>query len=93
MQGSSEEKEQANLVLLEVLEAARIVAVMLVPIAPVLARRVYQQLGFSDQQFESLTWADTQWGGEHVYNDSGLCKMGGHAGMSSHTMFVVLYLP
>ena len=73
MQGSPEEKEQASLVLLEVLEAARVVAVMLNPIAPALARLVYLQLGFSDQQFESLTWADAQWGGK-------LCM---HLGQSS----------
>ena len=64
MQGSPEEKEQASLVLLEVLEAARVVAVMLTPIAPALARLVYLQLGFTDQEFESLTWADVQWGGK-----------------------------
>ncbi|DBA97107.1 TPA: hypothetical protein ACH3X1_014878 [Trebouxia sp. C0004] len=61
--GSPGEKEQAGLVLLEVLEAARVVAVMLTPIAPALARLVYRQLGFSDQEFETLTWADAQWGG------------------------------
>lgn len=91
MQGSSEEKEQASLVLLEVLEAARIVAVMLAPITPALARLVYQQLGFSDQHFESLTWADTQWGGELAYQDSSFCKMCGSPDMLSHTMFVTCY--
>ena len=64
LQGSTEEKEQASLVLLEVLEAARIVAVMLSPIAPALARLVYLQLGFNDQDFDSLTWDDAHWGGE-----------------------------
>ncbi len=64
MQGTPDEKEQASLVLLEVLEAARVVAVMLTPIAPALARLVYLQLGFSDQEFESLTWANAQWGGK-----------------------------
>ncbi len=74
MQGSPEEKEQASFVLLEVLEAARVVAVMLTPVAPALARLVYLQLGFSDQGFETLTWADAQWGGKL------LCK---HLGQSS----------
>lgn len=52
------------MVLQEVLEAARVVAVMLNPIVPALARLIYLQLGFSDQQFEALTWEDAQWGGE-----------------------------
>ena len=64
MQGTDAEKEQAGLVLLEVLEAARIVAIMLSPIAPALARLVYLQLGFSDADFEALSWKDSQWGGE-----------------------------
>lgn len=63
LQGSEEEKEEAGLVLLEVLEAARVVAVMLSPIVPALARLVYLQLGYTDQQFESLTWQDAHWGG------------------------------
>lgn len=68
--GSTEEKEQASLVLLEVLEAARVVAVMLTPIAPALARLVYLQLGFSDQEFDTLTWADAQWGGLHKWQQT-----------------------
>lgn len=64
LQGSAEEKEQAGMVLLEVLEAARMVAVMLSPIVPALARLIYLQLGFTDQQFEGLTWQDAQWGGK-----------------------------
>lgn len=61
--GSAEEKEQASMVLQEVLEAARVVAVMLCPIVPSFARLIYLQLGFTDQQFEDLTWEDAQWGG------------------------------
>ncbi len=76
MQGSPEEKEQASLVLLEVLEATRVVAVMLTPIAPALARLVYLQLGFSDQQFETLTWADAQWGGNLLCNHLGQSSFG-----------------
>ena len=64
VQGSAEQKEQAGMVLLEVLEAARMVAVMLSPIVPALARLIYLQLGFTDQQFEALTWQDALWGGE-----------------------------
>ena len=67
LQGSAEEKEQAGLVLQEVLEAARIVAVMLSPIVPALARLIYLQLGYSDQQFEALTWQHAHWGGETCF--------------------------
>ena len=63
LQGNEEEKAEAGMVLLEVLEAARVVAVMLSPIVPALARLVYLQLGHTNQQFESLTWQDAQWGG------------------------------
>lgn len=40
------------------------VAVLLSPVTPALSRLVYQQLGYSDADFQSLSWADTQWGGE-----------------------------
>ena len=53
--------------LLEVLEAARIVAIMLSPVAPALARLIYLQLGFSDEDFANLSWQDTQWGGERMH--------------------------
>lgn len=69
LQGSAQDKEQAGMVLQEVLEAARIVAVMLSPIVPALARLIYLQLGFTDQHFEALTWQDAHWGGEaHIGN-------------------------
>ena len=67
LQGSTQEKEQASLVLQEVLEAARIVAVMLSPIVPALARLIYLQLGYTNQQFEALTWQDASWGGEACF--------------------------
>ena len=91
MQGSPEKKEQASLVLLEVLEAARVVAVMLTPIAPALARLVYLQLGFSDQQFETLTWADAQWGGKLLCNHLGQLFFGNSYdhGKSTSQIYVV----
>ena len=64
MQGSAEEKKQAALELLEVLEAVRVVAVLLSPITPALSRVIYQQLGYTDAHFQAVSWADTQWGGE-----------------------------
>lgn len=51
----------------EVLEAARVVAVMLSPIVPALARLIYLQLGYNDQQFEALTWQDAHWGGDTCF--------------------------
>ena len=75
LQGSEEEKEQAGMVLQEVLEAARVVAVMLTPVVPALARLIYLQLGFTDQQFEALTWEDAQWGGKTCFGqcDGAFC--------------------
>ena len=46
------------------LEAVRIVAVMLSPITPALAQRVYLQLGFSEAEAGSLRWEHAQWGGK-----------------------------
>ena len=69
-----EHKREAALVLLSVLEAVRIVAVMLSPITPALAQRVYLQLGFSEADIASLRWEHTQWGGKaYVYK---LCCCG-----------------
>ncbi|KXZ49919.1 hypothetical protein GPECTOR_19g370 [Gonium pectorale] len=61
--GTDDEKAEAAAVLVAVLEAVRVVAVGLAPLTPQLSRRIYAQLGYSDQQFEALTWADASWGG------------------------------
>lgn len=50
--------------LLAVLETVRIVAVMLSPITPALAQRVYLQLGISEAEAGSLRWEHAQWGGK-----------------------------
>ena len=60
--GSEEDKAAAAAVLVAVLEAVRVVAVLLSPVTPGLSSRIYQQLGFTQQQFEALTWADAEWG-------------------------------
>ncbi|KAI3437932.1 hypothetical protein D9Q98_000376 [Chlorella vulgaris] len=60
--GSDEQKVEAAAVLAAVLEAVRVVAVLLSPVTPSLSSRIYQQLGFSQEQFEALSWADTEWG-------------------------------
>ncbi|KAK8948619.1 hypothetical protein KSP39_PZI005038 [Platanthera zijinensis] len=62
--GLSYETAAKDLVL--ILEAMRIIAVALSPVAPSLCLRIYSQLGFSKDQFEATTWADTKWGGLKV---------------------------
>ncbi|PKA49763.1 putative methionine--tRNA ligase [Apostasia shenzhenica] len=59
--GSSSEAAAKDLVL--ILEAMRIMAVALSPVAPGLCLRIYTQLGFTQDQFEAVTWTDTEWGG------------------------------
>ncbi|KAI0523492.1 hypothetical protein KFK09_005887 [Dendrobium nobile] len=59
--GSSYETASKDLVL--ILEAMRIIAVALSPVAPNLSWRIYAQLGFSKDEFEATTWSDTRWGG------------------------------
>ncbi|XP_071709815.1 methionine--tRNA ligase, chloroplastic/mitochondrial [Rutidosis leptorrhynchoides] len=49
--------------LVVILEAMRIIAVALSPVAPKLCLRIYQQLGYTEQQFNAATWNDTKWGG------------------------------
>ena len=61
-QGTDEQKAAAAAVLVSVLEAVRIVAVLLSPVTPALSRRIFQQLGFGEGGFDSLRWADTEWG-------------------------------
>ena len=55
-------KADAAAVLAAVLEAVRVVAVLLSPVTPALSTRIYTQLGFSEQQAAALSWADTEWG-------------------------------
>lgn len=46
-----------------VLEAMRIIAIALSPITPNLCLRIYQQLGYTEDQFHAATWSETNWGG------------------------------
>ncbi|CAM6127746.1 unnamed protein product [Calypogeia fissa] len=55
--------DEAALVLTVVLEVVRIVAVGLSPVVPELCRRIYLQLGYSDEDFRALSWENTEWGG------------------------------
>ena len=61
--GSDAEKDAAASALVAVLEAVRIVAVMMSPVTPGLSSRIYAGLGMSPEQFERLRWGDVQWGG------------------------------
>ncbi|KAG6734771.1 hypothetical protein I3842_01G286200 [Carya illinoinensis] len=46
-----------------ILEALRIIAIALSPVTPSLCWRIYGQLGFSKDEFDSATWTATKWGG------------------------------
>ena len=61
--GTDEEKQAAQASLVAVVEAVRVVAVLLLPVTPSLSRRIYQQLGFSEEDWLGLTWEkDAKWG-------------------------------
>ena len=49
--------------LLVAMETVRAAAVMLAPIVPTVAKSVYQQLGYTDEEWEAVTWEDARWGG------------------------------
>lgn len=59
----SEASDDAAKVLVIILETARIIAVALSPVAPQLSSRIYAQLGYSEDQFDTMAWSDTRWGG------------------------------
>uniref|UniRef100_A0A0D9Z3R1 methionine--tRNA ligase n=1 Tax=Oryza glumipatula TaxID=40148 RepID=A0A0D9Z3R1_9ORYZ len=59
--GESAEKAAKDLVI--ILETMRIIAIALSPITPSLSLRIYTQLGFTEDQFRTLRWEDTKWGG------------------------------
>ena len=62
--GDDSEKASAAAGLVAVLEAVRIVAVLLSPVTPGLSRRIYKQLGFDDSTVDMLCWErDVSWGG------------------------------
>ena len=64
VQGDAAQKERGRQVLVEVLEAVRIVAVLLSPVTPTLSKAAYSQLGFQASDFEGLRISDAQWGGQ-----------------------------
>lgn len=60
--GTDEEKQAASEALVAVIEAVRIVAVLLLPVTPGLSRKIYQQIGFTDDQWLGVQWKDSSWG-------------------------------
>lgn len=57
------DKKLAEETLVAVLEGMRILAILLGPVTPTLARDIYQQLGYPEGTFEGQAWTDTAWGG------------------------------
>ena len=65
--GTDEEKEAAKQALVAVLEAVRVVAVLLAPVTPTLSRRIYEQL---ELEFDGVLWAqDAAWGAGGLSKD------------------------
>ncbi|EEF33920.1 methionine-tRNA synthetase, putative [Ricinus communis] len=59
--GAASEAAAKDLVI--ILEAMRIIAIALSPVSPSLCWRIYAQLGYSKDHFNTLTWSETKWGG------------------------------
>ncbi|KAL1079996.1 hypothetical protein V6Z11_D10G259900 [Gossypium hirsutum] len=59
--GAASEAAAKDLVV--ILEAMRIIAIALSPVAPSLCRQIYAQLGYSEDQFDNINWSETKWGG------------------------------
>ncbi|KAI4351052.1 hypothetical protein L6164_005440 [Bauhinia variegata] len=59
--GAASEAAAKDLVI--ILEGVRIIAIALFPVTPSLSWRIYEQLGYSRDQFDAATWSDTKWGG------------------------------
>ena len=66
-QGDAVQKEAAQWVLCDVLEALRVVAVLLSPVTPNLSRNILLQLGLSEAAVEQLRFGDAAWGGGHLF--------------------------
>lgn len=63
LKGTEEERAEALAFLVATLESVRIVAALISPVVPGVARKIYLQLGFSEAEFEGLRWAEaTRWG-------------------------------
>ena len=59
VQGDNAQKAVAADALLAVLEAVRILAVLLAPITPRLSQRIMEQLGVD---YQTVSWHDVAWG-------------------------------
>ena len=60
-QGDAAAQAEAARTLVAVLEALRVVAIMLNPVTPDLSAKVYGQLGFG-AEYATLAWGDAEWG-------------------------------
>ena len=57
-------KEEGAQTLLTVLELVRITAILMSPITPTLSHKIYTQLGYTDEEWQQVSWeADTNFGG------------------------------
>lgn len=59
--GANSEAAAKDLVI--ILEIMRIIAIALSPITPSFSLRIFEQLGYSEDQFSAATWSETKWGG------------------------------
>ena len=57
---SSADREKAEQVLVSILEALRVVAIVLSPVTPELSQKIYAQLGC--EGFDAVRWEDAHWG-------------------------------
>lgn len=57
---SSTDREKAEQVLVSILEALRVVAIVLSPVTPELSQKIYAQLGC--EGFDAVRWEDAHWG-------------------------------
>lgn len=62
LQGSDADKAAAGVVLVAVLEALRVVAVLLSPVTPRSSASLYAALGLPEAAYAALRWSDTAWG-------------------------------
>ena len=76
MQGDEGQKQQARLLLVETLEAMRIVAILLSPVTPKVAKSMTLQLGLTEDDFYNLSLKDTEWGGKTICSSIKLLSRG-----------------
>ena len=58
-----EDRKRAEVTLVSIMEALRIVAIAMSPITPTLSERIYAQLGLKPMESQGMGWDGTAWGG------------------------------